>query len=44
MASTSSWPGFPPIILSAATRDRRHRQDDELYAADAGVHCEGVDA
>jgi len=22
--------GFPPITLCAATRDRRHRQDDDL--------------
>jgi hypothetical protein len=33
MASRSSWSRFPPITLSAATRDRRHRHDDELYAA-----------
>jgi hypothetical protein len=33
MASRSSWSRFSPITLSAATRDRRHRQDDELYAA-----------
>jgi hypothetical protein len=34
MASRSSWPAFPPITLSALTRDRRHRQDDESCAAD----------
>jgi hypothetical protein len=34
MASRSSWSRFLPIILSAAIRDRRHRQDDEPYAAD----------
>jgi hypothetical protein len=33
MASRSSWSRFPPITLSAATRDRRHHQADELYAA-----------
>src|SRR6266516_4786678 len=33
MASRSSWSRFPPITLSAVTRDRRHRQDDEFYAA-----------
>ena len=37
MASRSSWSRFPPITLSAVTRDRRHRQDDELYAACAGI-------
>jgi len=38
MASRSSWSRSPPITLSAATRDRRHRQDDELYAAEPDVH------
>jgi hypothetical protein len=33
MESTSSWSKFLPIILSAATRDGHHRQDDEFYAA-----------
>jgi catechol 2,3-dioxygenase-like lactoylglutathione lyase family enzyme len=28
---------FPPITLSAVTRDRRHHQADELYAADGDV-------
>src|SRR5262249_13524456 len=32
MASRSSWWRFPPITLSGATRDRRRRPDDELYA------------
>jgi predicted enzyme related to lactoylglutathione lyase len=32
MGSRSSWSWFPPITLSA-TRDRRHHQADELYAA-----------
>jgi len=32
MASRSSWSRFPPIALSAATCDRRHRQDDDRYA------------
>ena len=36
-ASRSSWPGFPPITLSAVTPDRRHRQDDELYVAEQCV-------
>src|SRR6266516_2228256 len=38
MASRSCWSRFPPITLSAVTRDRRHRQDDELYVADPDVH------
>jgi predicted enzyme related to lactoylglutathione lyase len=33
MASRSCWSRFPPITLSAATRDRRHRQGDDPYAA-----------
>ena len=37
MASRSSWSRLPPITLSAATRDRRHHQADELYAARADV-------
>ncbi len=35
MASGSSWSRFPLITLSAVTRDQRHRQGDEPYAADA---------
>jgi hypothetical protein len=37
MASRSSWTGFPPITCCAVTRDRRHRHDDELYAASEWV-------
>jgi hypothetical protein len=33
MASRSYQSRFPPITRSAVTRDRRHRQDDELDAA-----------
>ena len=33
MASRSSWSRFPPITLSAATRDRPDRQNDDPYAA-----------
>ena len=33
MAPRSSWSRFPPITLSAATRDRRRHQADELCAA-----------
>ena len=33
MASRSCWSRFPPITPSAATRDRRHRQGDDPYAA-----------
>ena len=42
MASRSSWSRFPPITLPAATRDRRHHQADELYAANQDVHSEGA--
>jgi hypothetical protein len=37
-ASRSSWSRFPPITLCAATRDRRHHQADELYAAIEDVY------
>jgi len=37
MASGSSWSRFPPITRFAATRDRRDRQDDEFYAAEACI-------
>jgi hypothetical protein len=40
MAFRSSWSRFPPITLSAVTRDRRHRQDDEHYAADLYVRLD----
>jgi hypothetical protein len=40
MASRSSWSRFPPITLSVVTRDRRHRQDDDSYAAETGGHTQ----
>jgi len=40
MASRSSWSRFPPITLSVVTRDRRHRQDDDPYAAETGGHTQ----
>jgi len=41
MASKSCWSRCPPITLSAATRDRRHRQGDDPYAADPCVATAG---
>jgi hypothetical protein len=41
MASRSCWLRFPPITLSAATRDRRHRQDDELCAGQMSAPGQG---
>jgi len=41
MASRSSRPRFPPITLPAWTRDRRHRQDDELCAGQMSAPGQG---
>src|SRR5205807_119694 len=41
MASRSSWSRFPPITFSAGTRDRRHRQDDELCAGQMSAPGQG---
>ena len=44
MASGSCWSRFPPITLSVVTSDRRYRQSDEPYAADAGFRGRHYDA
>jgi hypothetical protein len=41
MASRSSRPRFPPITLSAGTRDRRYRQDGELCAGQMSTPGQG---
>jgi catechol 2,3-dioxygenase-like lactoylglutathione lyase family enzyme len=38
------WPEFRPITLCAATHDRRHHQDDKLYAADPDIRPKRADA
>jgi hypothetical protein len=37
MASRSCWSRFPPITFSVVTRDRRHRQGADPYAAIEGI-------